>query len=45
MRAFLQDLFGSLADDGVRWVEIRNGGSNGVVLTGQSVEDGDPDYW
>ncbi|KAF8849837.1 adenosine deaminase family protein [Acephala macrosclerotiorum] len=45
VRAFLQDLFGALADDGVRWVEIRNGGSNGVVLEGQSVEDPDPDYW
>ncbi|KAE8448895.1 hypothetical protein EG329_008691 [Mollisiaceae sp. DMI_Dod_QoI] len=45
VRQFLQDLFGSLADDGVRWVEIRNGGSNGVVLTGDSVADPDPDYW
>ncbi|CAG8981482.1 hypothetical protein HYALB_00003053 [Hymenoscyphus albidus] len=45
VRSFLQDLFGSLADDGVQWVEIRNGGNNGVVKTGDSVASPDPDYW
>lgn len=45
IRVFLQDLFGSLADDGVRWVEIRNGGSSGIVKTGDSAWSPDPDYW
>lgn len=37
IRQFLQDLFGSLADDGIQWVEIRNGGNNGVVKTGKLI--------
>lgn len=36
IRQFLRDLFGALAEDGIRWVEIRNGGSKGLVKDGES---------
>lgn len=36
IRQFLRDLFGALAADNIRWVEIRNGGAKGMVDDGES---------
>ncbi|KAL5361830.1 hypothetical protein BJX96DRAFT_176594 [Aspergillus floccosus] len=46
VRTFYQKLFERLADDGIRWVEIRAGGSSGkLVHDGDEDPDPDLDIW
>ncbi|KAG2421698.1 hypothetical protein HFD88_005674 [Aspergillus terreus] len=46
VRTFYQKLFERLAEDGIRWVEIRAGGSSGkLVHNGDEDPDPDLDVW
>ncbi|KAF7550488.1 hypothetical protein G7Z17_g5659 [Cylindrodendrum hubeiense] len=46
VREFYQRLFQQLVDDGINWVEIRAGGSKGVLVhDGEEDPDPDLDFW